>query len=192
MTGKIIVLSGPSGSGKTTLHKALLETEAFKGQLVKTISVTTRPPRPGERQGKDYFFLTQKIFARRIAKGYFLEWEKVFDHYYGTPKRQVENLLRKGKHVLLCIDVKGAADISQQFPQAIKIFIKPPSMKELKKRLQKRASETHESLGRRLAVAKEELKKAKEYDYIIHNSSLERAKKDLENLVARLINSRSS
>lgn len=186
-TGKIIILSGPSGSGKTTLHKALLESSALKGKLVKCISATTRPRRQGERNGKDYLFLTEKVFAHRIMKEYFLEWEKVFDYYYGTPKRQVQNLLRKGQHVLLCIDVKGAAEIGQQFPQAIKIFVKPPSMQELKQRLYKRASETHESLARRLAVAKEELKKAKEYDHIIHNSSLEKAKKNLENLVARLI-----
>ncbi|MBI3601798.1 MAG: guanylate kinase [Candidatus Omnitrophica bacterium] len=186
-TGRIVILSGPSGSGKTTLHKALLESPKLKGKLVKSISATTRARRLGEKDGRDYLFLDEKTFARRIMRGYFLEWEKVFDHYYGTPGRQVLNLLKKGKHVLLCIDVKGAAETSQQFPQAIKIFIKPPSMKELQKRLQRRASENHDSLKIRLEVAKEELKKAKDYDHVIINGSLEKAKVDLQDLVARLI-----
>ena len=188
--GKIIILSGPSGSGKTTLHKALLTSEKLKGKLVKSISVTTRPKRQGERNGRDYIFLTQQIFARRILRDYFLEWEKVFDNYYGTPKVQVLNLLKKGKHVLLCIDVKGAEHISQQFPQAIKIFIKPPSMSELRKRLKLRSSETHESLALRLKVATQELKKAKDYDHIITNANLLKTINTLEDLVSRILDIR--
>lgn len=187
LKGKIIILSGPSGSGKTTLHKALLASEKFRGKLVKSISATTRPKREGERNGRDYIFLTQLIFARRIVRGYFLEWEKVFDNYYGTPKIQVLNLLKKGKHVLLCIDVKGAQHISREFPNAIKIFIKPPSMAELRKRLKLRSSETHESLALRLKVATQELKKAKDYDYTINNGSLNKAKADLEKLVLKIL-----
>ena len=166
---------------------ALLESPKLKGKLFKSISATTRDKRQGEKQGRDYLFLTQQVFAKRIIRGYFLEWEKVFDNYYGTPKIQVLNLLKKGKHVLLCIDVKGAAQISQQFPKAIKIFIKPPSMKELRQRLEKRASETNETLKTRLEVAQQELKKAKDYDHVIINSSLEKAKADLETLVARVL-----
>jgi len=185
--GKIIILSGPSGSGKTTLHKALLESPRLKEKLVKSISATTRPKRQGERDGRDYIFLTEKVFAKRITREYFLEWEKVFDNYYGTPKVQVLNLLKRGKNVLLCIDVKGAEYISQQFCQAIKIFIKPPSMIELRQRLKKRASETNESLESRLRVAKEELKKAKYYDHTIINGSLDKAKADLEELVVKIL-----
>ena len=185
--GKIVILSGPSGSGKTTLHKDLLESSLLKGKLVKSISVTTRAKRVGEKEGRDYLFITEEIFARRIKRGYFLEWEKVFDNFYGTPKIQVLNLLKRGKHVLMCIDVKGAAQISEQFPDAVKIFIKPPSMQELRKRLEKRASETHETLKRRLEVAQEELKRSEEYDYTIINGSLEKAKSDLQNLVAKVL-----
>lgn len=185
--GRIVILSGPSGSGKTTLHKSLLEDVLFKNKLVKSISATTRKRRTGEKEGKDYLFLTEEIFARRIRRGYFLEWEKVFDNYYGTPKVQVINLLKKGKYVLLCIDVKGAARISEEFPDAVKIFIKPPSMKELRKRLENRASETAQTLARRLEVAREELKRAKEYDHVIVNASLDKAKKDLIQLVAAVM-----
>ena len=186
--GRIIILSGPSGSGKTTLHKALLASNKLKGKLVKSISVTTRAQREGEKEGKDYLFINESTFARRIARGYFLEWEKVFDNFYGTPKIQVMNLLKKGKHVLLCIDVKGGKQIAEQFPHAIKIFIKPPSIQELRKRLEKRASETHESLKRRLEVAHEELIQAKDYDHVIINGSLEKATADLEKLVAKILN----
>ena len=185
--GKIIILSGPSGSGKTTLHKALLGTEALKGTLVKSISATTRAKRKGEKEGKDYLFLEEETFARRIRRGYFLEWEKVFNNYYGTPKIQVLKLLKKGKHVLLCIDVKGAERVTQEFPTAIKIFIKPPSLQELRKRLEARSSETHDSLKVRLEVAQQELEKAKAYDHVIINGSLEKAKNDLQELVAKIL-----
>ncbi|MBF0490819.1 MAG: hypothetical protein HQL15_09465 [Candidatus Omnitrophica bacterium] len=131
--------------------------------------------------------MNEETFTRRIRRGYFLEWEKVFDNFYGTPKIQVLNLLKKGKHVLMCIDVKGAAQISEQFPKAIKIFIKPPSMQELRQRLERRASETHETLKIRLEVAFEEMQRAKEYDHIIINGDLEKAKMDLQELVANVL-----
>ena len=185
--GKIIILSGPSGSGKTTLHKALLGTEALKGTLVKSISATTRAKRKGEKEGKDYLFLEEETFARRIRRGYFLEWEKVFNNYYGTPKAQILNLLKKGKHVLLCIDVKGASHIVEQFPEAVSIFIKPPSLQELRQRLERRASETHETLKTRLDVAKEEMKRSKDYNYVVTNASLEKAIAELEALVAKVL-----
>ena len=128
----MVIISGPSGCGKTTLHKMLLQSPRLKGKLVKSISATTRSKRPGEVQGRDYMFLSKKTFEERIGKGYFLEWEKVFDHYYGTPKKQALGLLNKGIHVLLCIDVKGAKTVGDEFPHALKIFIKAPSMKAWK------------------------------------------------------------
>lgn len=173
--GKIIILSGPSGSGKTTLHKMLLEEPKLKSKLVKSISATTRDKREGEKHGKDYLFLDRKTFEGRIKKDYFLEWEKVFDNYYGTPKRQVLNLLKKGKSVLLCIDVKGAKRIREDFPEAVSIFIKTPSLQVLQDRLGQRASETAESLKLRLNVARHELKEAKHYDHVIINGRLDKA-----------------
>ena len=185
--GRVVILSGPSGSGKTTLHKALLESPGLKGKLVKSISATTRARREGERNGKDYIFLTKPMFESRISKGHFLEWEKVFDNYYGTPKRNVLALLKKGKHVLLCIDVKGARNIKEEFPTAVSLFIKTPTMKVLQERLRQRASETHENLQLRLRVAKAELKEAKRYDHVIINGRLDKACRDLNAIVCNVL-----
>lgn len=185
--GRFVIISGPSGSGKTTLNKALLESPRLKGKLVKSISATTRPKRVGERQGRDYLYLSLPMFEDRLKKGYFLEAEKVFDNYYGTPKRQAMNLLKKGIHVLLCIDVKGGHRIGQEFPDAIKIFIKTPSMKVLQDRLRARASETHETLAMRLKVARQELKEAKHYDHVVVNSKLAKASREIEAIVCEAL-----
>ena len=179
----MVVISGPSGCGKTTLHKALLASPLLKGKLVKSLSATTRVKRPGERSGRDYLFLSPQIFKDRIKKGYFLEWEKVFDQYYGTPKRQVLKLLKKGIHVLLCIDVKGARNVVRAFPKALKIFIKAPSLKILEARLKARGSESRETLALRLKVARSELKEAKYYDYIVINANLKKALEKLQQIV---------
>jgi len=180
---RIVIISGPSGCGKTTLHKALLASPLLKGKLVKSISATTRLKRPGERPGRDYLFLSTKTFEERIKKGYFLEWEKVFDHYYGTPKKQALNLLKKGINVLLCIDVKGAKTVAQEFPRALKIFIKAPSMKVLEARLKDRGTESGESLDLRLKVARRELKEARYYDHVVINEDLNRALGSLQQIV---------
>ncbi len=182
-----VIISGPSGSGKTTLHKALLESPVLKGKLVKSLSATTRNRREGERHGRDYLFLSVPVFEDRIKRGYFLEWEKVFDNYYGTPKRQALNLLKKGQHVLLCIDVKGAKQVWSKYPKALKIFIKTPNIKVLESRLRQRASESNETLSLRLKVAKEELKQAKYYDHRVVNGHLGKAKRELEDLVAKAL-----
>jgi len=182
---KIVIISGPSGCGKTTLHKALLASPVLKGKLVKSISATTRGKRPGEREGRDYLFLSTETFEKRIKKGYFLEWERVFDNYYGTPKKQALNLLKKGTNVLLCIDVKGAKTVRQEFPQSLKIFIKAPSMKILENRLKARGSESKESLGLRLKVARRELKEAKYYDQVIINADLSKALGALQQVVCK-------
>ena len=180
---KIVIISGPSGCGKTTLHKALLASPRLKGRIVKTISATTRSQRPGERQGQDYLFLSTKTFEHRIKKGKFLEWEKVFDHYYGTPKKQVLSLLKKGINVLLCIDVKGARTVARAFPQAVKIFIKAPNMRILESRLRSRGSESAASLALRLKVARKELKEAKFYDQVVINGDFKRALGTLQRIV---------
>jgi guanylate kinase len=188
---RFVIISGPSGCGKTTLHKALLVNPLLKEKLVKSISATTRLKRTGERDGRDYLFLSTKVFEERIKKGYFLEWEKVFDHYYGTPKKQALNLLKKGVHVLLCIDVKGAKHVAQEFPQALKIFIKAPSMKVLEARLKARGTENKESLEVRLKIARQELKEAQYYDHVIINADLDKALETLQHIVCNeLLNSR--
>ena len=183
--GKIIIISGPSGSGKTTLHKRLLGSPKLKNKVTKSISVTTRSKRSGEENGRDYLFITRDEFLKNIDSGYFLEWQKVFENYYGTPKEKVLELLKNGSNVLLCIDVKGAAVVAEQFPQAIKIFIKAPSLAVLKKRLMDRASESKDALKIRLETARKELKEAKKYDYVVVNDDLSRAFKYLETFVSK-------
>lgn len=183
--GKIIIISGPSGSGKTTLHKKLLLSRRFQEKLVKSISATTRPKRPNELHGRDYLFFTKKDFFRAKRVGHFLEWQKVFDNYYGTPRHNVEKLLKQGKNVLLCIDVKGAKVIARHFPEAVRIFIKAPSLAVLKKRLQLRGSETKKDLMKRLAIAKSEMREAKKYDYIVENQNLSNATKRLKDIVSK-------
>ena len=182
---RVVIISGPSGCGKTTLHKALLASPLLKDKLVKSISATTRLKRPGEREGRDYLFISAKMFEERIKKGYFLEWEKVFDHYYGTPKKQALDLLKKGINVLLCIDVKGAKTVAREFPRALKIFIKAPSMKVLEARLKARGSESRESLEVRLKVARRELKEAKYYDHVVINADLNKALGELQQIVCQ-------
>ena len=189
LKGKIVIISGPSGSGKTTLHKMLLESSAFKGRLVKSISATTRLRRPGEKDGKDYLFITQKMFEHKIKAGHFLEWQKVFANYYGTPQKNVRQLLNAGKHVLLCIDVKGAKVVRKAFPDALSVFIKTPSVAVLKKRLEARAQDSHESTALRLKIAKEELLEAKHYNYRIVNDRLDAAYRQLEGIISRALES---
>ncbi|MDE2214589.1 MAG: guanylate kinase [Candidatus Omnitrophica bacterium] len=181
---KIVIISGPSGCGKTTLHKALLASPALKGKLVKTISATTRQKRPGERHGREYLFLSPQSFEEKIKKGYFLEWQKVFDHYYGTPKKRAQALINKGTNVLLCIDVKGAKAVAGEFPgRALRIFIKPPSMKVLAHRLKARGSESRETLKKRLNVARREMREAVNYDHVIVNGDLKKALGQLKKIV---------
>ncbi len=182
--GKIIIISGPSGSGKTTLHKKLLASKKLRAKLVKSISATTRPRRSGEKNGRDYLFLTLKQFLDKIRKGYFLEWQKVFEYYYGTPRNYVEKLLKKDKNVLLCIDVKGAAVVRRAWPEAVTIFIKAPSLPVLKKRLMARGSESKEDLRLRLKTARQELLEAKKYKHIIVNDDLRRSLKEMESVVS--------
>ena len=178
-----MILSGPSGSGKTTLHKKLLSSRRFKRKLVKSISVTTRPKRAGEQHGRDYLFVSRKKFLYKIRANHFLEWEQVFDNYYGTPKISVRRFLKKGKNVLLCIDVKGAKTVVRQYPAAVRIFVAPPSLGALKNRLKKRGSENTKALGTRLKIARREMSEAKKYDYLIVNDKLAAAYAKLEAVV---------
>jgi guanylate kinase len=185
--GKIIIMSGPSGSGKTTLFKKLLAETAFKNQIIRSISVTTRHPRPGEKNHRDYIFVTPKMFLFKKRQGHFLESEEVFGNYYGTPAKNVLNLIKSGKNVLLCIDVEGAKHVCQRFSKAVRIFIKTSSFKVLRNRLTKRGSEEKATVELRLKRAQAELKEASSFDYVIVNDELPLAYRKLKNIIKRII-----
>ncbi|GAG18336.1 unnamed protein product, partial [marine sediment metagenome] len=126
--GKLFVISAPSGSGKTTLEKMLLDSNL---ELTKSVSVTTRKPREDEKEARDYYFISQDEFLKRRKRGKFLEWAKVFNHYYATPKEKVDKFLEEEKKIILSIDVQGARQIKDIYPDAVFIFVKPPSIKDL-------------------------------------------------------------
>jgi guanylate kinase len=183
--GSVIILSGPSGAGKTTLHDLLLKQPGFSGRIVRSISATTRKPRGTEKNGRDYLFISPKMFEARIRRGQFLEWAKVFDNYYGTPLSAVRAVLEQGRHVLLCIDVQGGCQVKRLMPEAIAIFIKTPSLKELRRRLEARATDSGESIILRLKTAREELKCASKYDHVLVNDTLESAMLKLARILGR-------
>ena len=185
--GKIFILSGPSGSGKTSLYQAALKSSRLKRNIVKTISVTTRAKRLGEKHGLDYFFVSKRMFLFKKRQGHFLETQKVFDNYYGTPRRQVIDLLRVGKNVLLCIDVEGAKIVCRKFPRAVRIFIKTSSFGILKKRLEGRGSETKKDMALRIRRAQKELREATQYKYVVINDSFAKAVRELEGILVREI-----
>lgn len=177
--GLIFVLSAPAGTGKTTLVKMLQKEFSC---VASNISYTTRSPRVGEVDGVDYHFITNEEFEKRIKLGDFLEYAKVFDHYYGTSKTSVESLLNQGKHVFLVIDTQGAAQVKKEI-QAIFVFLAPPSLEELRARLGKRQTETETSMEKRISWAEGEIKKSKEYDYVIVNEKLEVAYQVLRSIL---------
>jgi guanylate kinase len=167
-----IVLSAPSGAGKTTITKRLM---AERGDLGYSVSCTTRPPRAGELDGVDYQFLSAAEFERRRAAGDFAESAQVHDHAYGTLRSEVRRVLSGGKHVIMDIDVQGAAQFARAFPQSVLIFIIPPSIDELVNRLTRRGSEDRNSLLTRLRDAQGELHEIGRYHYVVENDDLDRA-----------------
>ncbi len=180
--GRIFVVSAPSGSGKTTLCDRLVKKDR---SLVQSVSMTTRRPRRGERNKRDYFFVTEKKFKDTIRKNGFLEWAGNFGHLYGTPRKFVAGKLKKGKDVILSIDVQGAMQVKKTCPNAAFIFIAPPSLGELKKRLKKRNTEHHTSIAKRLSVAKRELKYIPKYDYVVVNDSIKKALAKLKAVILK-------
>jgi guanylate kinase len=182
--GKLVVFSAPSGSGKTTIVKHLLGLE--KLNLEFSISAASRSPRGEEVHGKDYYFLSLEEFKNKISKEEFLEWEEVYrDNFYGTLKSEVARIWEKGKHVIFDIDVVGGLDIKRIYPErTLSVFVKPPSVEELKNRLKKRSTETEDKINMRLAKASVELATAPQFDFIIENDKLNVALKEAENLVA--------
>lgn len=177
-TGLIIVLSAPSGAGKSTLCQRLLN---WSSNLMYSVSCTTRPSRGGEQNGHDYFFLSREQFEQRIAGNDFLEHAEYNGNYYGTPRRFIEDQLSVGKDVLLDIEVQGAGQVMRTvrkgnfaYPQAlVTIFLMPPSLEQLEKRLRGRGTDSEEVIRKRLALAEEEMSRWREYDYVIPSSSFQ-------------------
>ena len=181
--GKLFVISASSGTGKTTLAKKLLKEDK---NLVQSVSYTTRPPRPKEVQGRDYFFISKKEFKAIRRKNGFLEWANVFGRFYGTPKEQVEEHMKRGRDVLLLIDVQGAKQVKKTKPDAIFIFLTPPSKEELKKRLIRRGTESRKEIERRYRVATSELIELNELklcDYRIVNREIPVAHHVLKSII---------
>jgi guanylate kinase len=181
--GAIIVISGPSGSGKTTLVKRVL---ADDPSLVYSVSATTRAPRPGEVDGRDYWFLTREEFRRRIEAGEFAEWAETFGNYYGTPAGPMREAVDEGRVFVLEIDVAGARQIRAKFPRAVFVFIRTPDFEVLAERLRGRRTETPEQFNTRLARAQEELAAAGEYQHAIVNNRLDDAIGELKDLIRRV------
>ena len=176
----IYIISAPSGSGKTTLVRMFLEKHPdFK----TSISHTTRNQRPGEIDGKDYYFVKDEDFQFGIENGEFLEWAEFSGNRYGTKKETINQILRKTDNVILVLDTKGALKIKELIPQSKLIFVEPPSLEELEARLKGRGTETPEDINKRLSVAKFEMKKAKQFDYRIVNDSIDKAVESLENIM---------
>ncbi len=175
-----VVISGPSGVGKTTIIKALL---SRRKDVIFSVSCTTRPKRPGEVHGRDYFFITKDEFESMIERGEFLEWAEVHGHLYGTPRKFIENAMNEGKSVLLDIDVQGAMRVMKTFKDGVFIFIAPPSVQALVGRLKKRKTETGESIKRRLKDAKWELSFIDRFQYLIINEELDEAIYELDSII---------
>ena len=185
--GKLFVFSAPSGSGKTTIVRHLLSQE--KLNLEFSISAASRAPRGTEKDGVDYYFISRDDFIQKIKNEEFLEWEEVYrDNFYGTLKTEVERIWAKGKHVIFDIDVVGGLRIKKKFPEeTLAVFVKPPSVDELKRRLKKRSTESEDKINMRVAKASVELATAPQFDTIIKNYDLEVALEEAENLVANFI-----
>ncbi len=181
--GKLFVFSAPSGSGKTTIVRHLLKQEQFN--LEFSISATSREPRGFEVDGEDYYFISTRDFKDKIKADDFLEWEEVYrDNFYGTLKTEVERIWALGKHVIFDIDVVGGLRIKHKFPEeTLAVFVKPPSVDELKIRLKKRSTESEDKINMRIAKASVELATAPQFDKIIKNYELEVALKEAEDLM---------
>jgi guanylate kinase len=180
MSGALFIVSAPSGGGKTSLVKALLEVES---EVRLSVSYTTRPPRSGEVNGRDYHFLSPAQFERMLKTGEFLESAVIYGYHYGTSRKWIESELARGRDVLLEIDWQGAQQVRRVMPEGVSIFVLPPSLETLETRLKGRAQDSTETITRRLAAAREEIGHVREYDYVIINDDFDRAALDLRSIV---------
>ncbi len=180
--GFLLILSGPSGSGKDTVIDCLLKRD---NQIVCSVSMTTRKPRPGEQDGVNYFFVSKEEFEQKIAQDEMLEWAKYGENYYGTPKTPILKWIAEGKTVILNIEVQGAGKIKEQMPEVRTMFLMPPSVQALRARLKGRGTESDEEIEKRIAIARYEISHAYDYDYIIVNNRLEDAVEGVLEVVNR-------
>ena len=183
MKGKLIIFSAPSGAGKTTIVRHLLEKDF---NLEFSVSATSRDPRPNEKNGKDYYFLTLEEFIKRVGNNEFLEWEEVYKGIrYGTLKSEVERIRNQGKNVIFDVDVVGGLNIKKYYgDEALAVFVQPPSVEELKKRLTQRSTETDDKIAMRIAKAEHELSFAPQFDVVLVNDNLEQAFTEAEKVIA--------
>ena len=179
--GLLIILSGPSGVGKGTVRQELFKDESLN--LAYSISMTTRSPRPGEKEGVDYFFVSTEKFKENIEQGELLEYAQFVGNYYGTPKSHVEQLLDEGKNVVLEIEVKGALQVMEKCPHALTIFLVPPSFEELERRIRGRRTEDEDIVKERLDKARKEIATQDEYKYVVENDDVLLAKEKIAEII---------
>ena len=184
MRGSLIVVSGPSGAGKSTLIRAALDAVP---NLAYSVSATTRNPRAGEIDGRDYIFLTREEFEEWISEGKFLEWAEYSNNLYGTPEQRVEEFLRSGLSVILEIELQGARKVRQKRSDAVMIFVRAPSLEETRKRLEGRATENSEALEARMTTALDEVSASSEFDYEVVNEDRERACKEIVETIQNIV-----
>ncbi|HJG97551.1 MAG TPA: guanylate kinase [Romboutsia timonensis] len=178
--GLLLVVSGPSGAGKGTICKALLN----KNDKIKlSVSATTRKPRNGEVHGVNYFFIEKEEFTKMVENGEFLEHAQIYDNFYGTPKAAIIECLEKGQDVILEIEMQGARQIKEVYPEGVFIFVLPPSLEELKSRIVGRGTETQEEIEKRFSCAFEEINQIVNYDYFIVNEDIEKSVNDVEAII---------
>ena len=178
--GTLVVVSAPSGAGKTTLCH---EVRSLVPELYYSVSYTTRAPRPGEKEGTDFFFVSEGQFTAMRARDEFAEWAQVHGHHYGTPAKAIESALNRGLDVLLDIDTHGARQLRQRYPEAVSVFIMAPSMAELEARLRERKSDSAGDIARRLSRAREEIAAWRQYDYLIINRDVKDAVDQLATII---------
>ena len=179
--GLLLVVSGPSGAGKGTICKSILEQN---DHIKLSVSATTRKPRTGEVHGVNYFFMEKEEFKTMIEQGEFLEYAQIYDNFYGTPKAAIMENLEKGQDVILEIEMQGARQVKEVYPEGIFIFVLPPSLQELKNRIVGRGTETAEEIEKRFSCAFEEIKQIEDYDYFIVNKDVEKSVKELEAIIS--------